>query len=225
MKQVNLYLEVGNKKTFAGAIEWPGWCRSGRDEEEALQALVAYAPRYARVLEGTGLRFEMPEDTSAMAVAERLDGDATTDFGTPGQAPDADSRAVDEGELTRFETVLDACWRAFDEARAAAQGRTLRKGPRGGGRDLEKMVGHVLDAHAAYLRKLGWKPEAGKEESVEGRLRRARQGTVDGLRAGAAGELPEHGPRGGKRWTPRYFVRRAAWHVLDHAWEIEDRMV
>jgi hypothetical protein len=26
------------------------------------------------------------------------------------------------------------------------------------------------------------------------------------------------------RWPPRYVVRRAAWHVLDHAWEIEDRI-
>jgi hypothetical protein len=26
-----------------------------------------------------------------------------------------------------------------------------------------------------------------------------------------------------KLWSPRYFVRRSAWHALDHAWEIEDR--
>jgi hypothetical protein len=38
------------------------------------------------------------------------------------------------------------------------------------------------------------------------------------------GELAERGPRGGIRWPARYYVRRAAWHVLDHAWEIEDRL-
>jgi hypothetical protein len=24
-------------------------------------------------------------------------------------------------------------------------------------------------------------------------------------------------------WTPRFAVRRSAWHALDHAWELEDR--
>ncbi len=36
-----VYLEVGPRRIFAGAIDWPGWCRSGRDEETALEALVA----------------------------------------------------------------------------------------------------------------------------------------------------------------------------------------
>ena len=32
-------------------------------------------------------------------------------------------------------------------------------------------------------------------------------------------------PRNTKRpWHPRYFIRRSAWHALDHAWEIEDRI-
>lgn len=26
-----------------------------------------------------------------------------------------------------------------------------------------------------------------------------------------------------KGWPPRYAARRIAWHVLDHAWQIEDR--
>ena len=26
-----------------------------------------------------------------------------------------------------------------------------------------------------------------------------------------------------KGWLPRYAARRIAWHVLDHAWEIEDK--
>jgi hypothetical protein len=47
---------------------------------------------------------------------------------------------------------------------------------------------------------------------------------LDGLTAAAQGKIPAQGPRGGKRWSPRYFVRRVAWHVLDHAWELEDRL-
>jgi hypothetical protein len=46
----------------------------------------------------------------------------------------------------------------------------------------------------------------------------------NGLVASVRGELPTEGPRGGVRWSARYTVRRAAWHTLDHAWEIEDRI-
>jgi hypothetical protein len=46
---------------------------------------------------------------------------------------------------------------------------------------------------------------------------------IAAARARAHGELPDQGPRGGKRWPARYAIRRSAWHALDHAWEIEDR--
>jgi hypothetical protein len=39
-----------------------------------------------------------------------------------------------------------------------------------------------------------------------------------------AGELPDFGPRGGERWPALFAIRRSAWHALDHAWEIEDRL-
>jgi hypothetical protein len=26
-------------------------------------------------------------------------------------------------------------------------------------------------------------------------------------------------------WTPRRFVRRTAWHLFDHLWEIEGRLI
>lgn len=54
-------------------------------------------------------------------------------------------------------------------------------------------------------------------------MARTRAAIRAALVAAARGELPERGPRGGAIWTPRYYVRRAAWHTLDHAWEIEDR--
>mgnify|MGYP003380452358 CR=1 FL=1 len=40
--QISVYLEIGQKRTFAGAVDWPGWCRAGRDEAAALQAPVSY---------------------------------------------------------------------------------------------------------------------------------------------------------------------------------------
>jgi hypothetical protein len=218
--QIDVYLESGKKRTFAGAIEWPGWCRSGRDEVSALQALFDYGPRYARVLQTARLGFHAPGDVAAFAVVERLEGSTTTDFGSPAAAPSGDARPVDEAELQGFQNLLEACWQAFDAAVEAGTGKELRKGPRGGGRDLEQIIEHVIGAEAAYLSRLGWKhkPEGAAD------LRAARQAALEGLTASARGELPTRGPRGGVYWTPRYFARRAAWHVLDHAWEIEDRV-
>ncbi len=222
--KVDLYLEVGKKRTFAGAVDWPGWCRSGRDEALALQALDAYGPRYARVLSAARLGFRAPADPDAFAVVERLKGNATTDFGTPGIAPSSDKRPVDDAELRRMQAILKACWRTFDKAVSAAQGKELRKGPRGGGRDLDKIVEHVLGADEGYLSALGWKFKPDRSKDLQKQLVSVRRAVLEGLAAAARGETPKRGPRGGARWTPRYFVRRSAWHVLDHAWEIEDRM-
>ncbi len=221
-KSLNVYLEVGAKKTFAGALDWPGWCRSGRDQESALQALCDYGPRYARVLRGSRLDFSAPADVSAFAVVERLAGDATTDFGAPGIAPAADKRPVDDAELARLQTILRASWRALDTAVGAAAGKELRKGPRGGGREVSQMVRHVLDAEGAYLSRLGFKLENKGEAGKE--LNAARKEILAALASAAHGEVEPRGPRGGARWSPRYFVRRDTWHILDHAWEIGDRM-
>jgi hypothetical protein len=210
---------VGNKRVFACAIEWPGWARSGRDEEAALEALFAYALRYARVLRGTRLGFQVPQDVSALAVVERLRGTATTDFGAPDVSPAADAKPVPDTDLRRFTTLFRACWRAFDRAAEAAENVELTKGPRGGGRDLEKIVDHVLGSDESYLSMIGAKAPKG---GPDGRAERVRRAVIGGLDVAVRQGVPP-GPRGGKRWTPRYFVRRTVWHSLDHAWEIEDR--
>jgi hypothetical protein len=226
--KIDVYFEVGKKRTFAGAIDWPGWCRSGRDEKSALQALLDYAPRYARVLRASRLGFRAPADASAFAVVERLSGDTTTDFGAPGVAPSGDTRPVDDAELRRLQALLRACWRTFDASVRAATGKELRKGPRGGGRELGGVVEHVLGAEAGYLSQLGWKLPRGVADDPDKALSETRKAILDALaaaaRGAARGGVPVRGPRGGVRWTPRYFVRRSAWHVLDHAWEIEDRV-
>jgi hypothetical protein len=220
---IPVYLEAGKKRVFAGAIDWPGWSRSGKNEESALEALAAYGPRYAAVLSAAKLGFNAPKDASEFTVIERLEGDATTDFGAPGKAPLADERPVDEVEFGRMQAVLRACWKALDTAAQAAQGKVLTKGPRGGGRDLDEILQHVLEADAGYLGRIGAKYRP-KEESDPGKeLVRMRPFILGALSAVACGEPVRTGPRGGTRWTPRYFVRRSAWHVLDHAWEIEDR--
>src|SRR5687768_9338579 len=129
--KINVYLEIGQKRTFAGALDWPGWCRSGRDEDSALQALFDYGLRYGRVLSRAHLGFKAPTNPSAFVLVERLKGNATTDFGAPGVAPSSDAKPVNAAEVQRFQRVLRACWRAFDAAIDSATGKTLRSGPRG----------------------------------------------------------------------------------------------
>ncbi|MCL4298337.1 MAG: hypothetical protein KJ077_21550 [Anaerolineae bacterium] len=223
--KISVYLEIGQKRTFAGAVDWPGWCRSGRDEAAALQALLDSGPRYARILRSARLGFQAPTDESAFTVIERLEGDSTTDFGAPSIAPSSDAQPVDDAELEHLQKLLKACWQAFDAAVQTASGKELRKGPRGGGRDVEGIARHVLGAEAGYLSALGWKLKQGEADELSEELARTRQAVLDALAAAAHGEIPERGPRGGVRWTPRYFVRREAWHVLDHVWEIEDRLL
>jgi hypothetical protein len=221
---VAIYLEQGQKRTFAGAIEWPGWCRGGRDAESAIGELVAYGPRYAQVLQTRSIAFQAPEEPSALSVAEQLTGTTTTDFGAPDVAPAADSRPLDAAELDRLRLILEACWAAFDAAVVAAEGRELRRGPRGGGRDREGIVEHVMGAEQGYLGRLAWKrPQAGGDLSAQ--LSATHEAALAALAAAGRGELPERGPRGGTIWAPRYYVRRVAWHVLDHLWELEDRQV
>ena len=204
--QTAVYLEVGQKKTFAGALDWPGWCRSARDEETALASLVGYAPRYAGIFSRTTIDFVPPDDPAALTVVERLAGTSTTDFGVPDVAPARDAEPFDEAGRERSEAILTAIWRAFDRAVEAAEGKELRKGPRGGGRERDGIARHVLGADAAYLRRVGQKFSQDDGAPLDDALRRTREAIRAALAAGARGEIPPAGPRGGALWTPRYFV-------------------
>ena len=55
-------------------------------------------------------------------------------------------------------------------------------------------------------------------------LGRIRQAILNALARAALSKIPEQGFRSGVIWTPRHYVRNLAWHTLDHAWEIEDRI-
>jgi hypothetical protein len=159
-----------------------------------------------------------------LVVVEHLKGNATTDFGAPNLAWSDDKRPISQPEMKRFQKILQACWTGLDEAVQAATGKSLRKGPRGGGRDLTKIVEHVYDVDVAYLKSLGGKLKPRVKADLSQNLAQVRQEILTTLLAAERGEIPEHGPRGGIRWTPRYLVRRLAWHELDHVWEIESRI-
>jgi hypothetical protein len=164
-------------------------------------------------------------DASAFSVVERLEGNAGTDFGAPAVPPSGDAEPVNDVELQRSRTLLQALWQTFDAAVLAAEGKELRKGPRGGGRDLEGIIRHVLEGEKAYLSQLGGSLK-GVEIPADPRqgYEPVHQAIQSALGAAARGELPRVGPRGGLRWTPRFFVRYSAWHLLDHTWELEDRI-
>jgi hypothetical protein len=219
-KTLPVYLEVGAKRVFAGALDWPGWCRAGRDEGDALESLVAYGQRYVRAVRSAARGLRLPKDVSGMKVVERLKGNATTDFGAPGIAPESDATPLAGRELKRLEALLQACWVAFDASARAAVMANLRKGPRGGGRDLDAIVAHVLDADAAYLSGLGGAYHAPAGANA---MEQMRRDFLEVLAERAGGAMPVSTRRKRPYWTPRYAVRRAAWHALDHAWEIEDR--
>lgn len=222
---MEVYLEIGQKRVFAGVIAWPGWCRAGRNKASALQSLLDYAPRYARILQAAQIEFRPPTDVARFMVVEQLEGNATTDFGAPDIVSSSDLKPFDEATFERFQSLLKAYWQAFDAAVQAASGKELRKGPRGGGRELEGIIEHVVGAERSYLGRLAWKLKKGEPESLSEELDRTRQAVLEALAAAVRGELPDRGPRGGVLWPPRYFVRRLAWHDLDHLWEIEDRVI
>jgi hypothetical protein len=218
---MELFIETGKKKVFAGAIEWPGWCRSGKNEDNAILELKNYGSRYAQMFGGSEVDFQTPDSISDFSISERHKGNATTDFGAPSIKLDADSEPITEQDFERLQKILIACWQKLDQAREKAMGKELRKGPRGGGRDLDKILDHVNGANQAYLKRLAWK---GENRSVD-EMDQARQDMMNALEIAVREGLPEKGPRGGEIWTVRYFIRRTAWHILDHAWEIEDRIM
>jgi len=205
-------VEATPKKAFATAVDWPGWSRSGKTEELALAALADYAPRYAVVAVEAGLPFE-PGDYE---VVERTGGAGGTDFGVPSAITDLDRRAVDAAEAQRQTRLVEAAWTVFARVAAGAP-EELRKGPRGGGRDRDKMVGHVIEAEGAYAREMGIKmtqPDPADPAAIA--LLRTAMTSV--LREPSDGSA-----LAGRKWTTRYASRRIAWHALDHAWEMEDR--
>ncbi len=224
MNIIKIFVESGKKKVFTGAIDWPGWCRGGRHENSALQALFDYAPRYAQVLANQEIDFQSPAEITDFSVVERYVGNVTTDFGAPAIELDADQAPLDQAAFERFRKILEGCWESFDFAMGAAAGKELRKGPRGGGRDLEKIMEHVIDADRSYLSRLAWKYKRDASLTQVEELGQSREAILNALEVAVTEGLPERGPRGGIIWPPRYFIRRVAWHVLDHAWEIEDRI-
>jgi len=220
---IRVVLEVAPKRTFASALDWPGWSRSGRTEDEAIDALLRCASRYAAVAKRASVSFAPPAKPEGTEVVDRMRGGGVTEFGAPGKPSALEDEPVSPATLKRLLTLLRASWSTFDAAAEHAADAKLAKGPRGGGRDLDTIIAHVREAEVAYLGKLGSRGPASASESAEEPLALLRSTFADALVSVVAGTPPADPSRTRKLWSPRYSVRRAAWHVLDHAWEIEDR--
>jgi hypothetical protein len=215
---VRVYLEAGTTRVFASALDWPGWSRRAKTDDEALDTLATYAPRYAAVAKRAGLHFtaaSIPTFEVVERIPARPKGTFShVDFGALGEPAATDVDALSAAEAKRQTALLEAAWAVLDDVVAHAP-EQLRKGPRGGGRDRDAVAAHVVAAETAYARKLGVRHKAPATADDVAAL---RADIVQTLATARAGEPPV-----ANGWLPRYAARRIAWHVLDHAWEIEDR--
>ena len=211
----HVYIESGKSRCFACSLDWPGLSRVGKGEEAALSALSDYVPRYAVVAAKAGVRFPMTEEQPWSVVQRVPTRSGGADFGAPTTVLDSDSADWPAAEVARTAALLAAGWELLDEVAAGAP-QALRKGPRGGGRDRDAITQHVAGAEQMFGRKVGLKlpvPHEGEHEVVMAN----RAAILDWCRSGGA-IVPER-----PGWPPRYASRRLIWHILDHAWEIEDR--
>jgi hypothetical protein len=215
---IRVMIELGRKKAVAvaTAFDWPGWDRSGKSEAEALQVLAAYRPRYAKVARLAGLGTEF-RAAGEIAVVERLQGVGMTDFyglSYRSAGPEYEPMSVEACE--RKIALLRASWTYFDDV-ASRVSAELRKGPRGGGRDRDKIIRHANGAEIhEFAKKVGVKtPLDARERPKE--LRAHREAFCAAIR-----EYNARGPMA-RTWTLQFVIRHSAYHMLDHAWEMEDR--
>ncbi len=135
----------------------------------------------------------------------------------PERVTDLDRRPSSLADAERLAAIVAASWAIFDRVVAGAPA-ALRKGPRGGGRDRDKIVAHVVEADWYYSREMGPRiPQPDPTDRAAVEVERAAM--LEILRQPSDGS-----PLAGRKWPVRYAARRVAWHALDHAWEIEDRI-
>jgi len=216
-KPVRIMLEQGKKKrVVACAFDWPGWDRSTRIGGDVLAVLESYRPRYAKVAELAGYGAEFGA-TAGFKVVEQVEGTGMTDYyGVSGRTATAETKPMTAAECERKIALLEAAWTTFDTT-ADRVSSELRLGPRGGGRSRERIIRHVNGAEIGdFAPKVGVKmPDETLDDPKA--LRAYRKAVVKGIR--------DHHARGepARSWALQFLIRRLTWHMLDHAWELEDR--
>jgi hypothetical protein len=214
---LRVILEVGkSRRVVAGAMDWPGLDRWGTSEDDAVAKLLRYSDRYVAVADRAGLAsaFERATDVD---VVERVPGSSSTDFWGVAHVPSQIEREIlSRTDLERRLGLLQACWSRFDEV-AATVSVELRPGGRGGGRSHDQIVRHVYGTEPdQFSRKIEVRTPIAEVFTPEG-LAAHRRAYLDAIRAyNAEG-------RAARTWPIQFLIRRTANHVMDHAWELEDR--
>ena len=208
-----------DKRSVAFSIDWPGWSRGAKSAELALATLESYRERYRPVASLAGLEGEF-DAAGPLEVVEDKVGTGSTDFWAISFSPCAAERSdpMDDAALERGIAVLRACWAFFDGV-AARVSPEMRKGPRGGGRDRDRIIRHAIRTESEdFAKQVGLRNAEESALTPEG-LRHHRETYIAAMRAYNAGEVT----RRMRSWTLPFLIRHSAFHTLDHAWEMEDK--
>jgi hypothetical protein len=204
------------KRWVAVAADWPGLERGAKTEDEAVEKLVRYLPRYLPVAKRVRLGSEFASQTVPDIIG-RYTGTGSTDFWGISFAPSPlDHEPYDAPTFDRQAGLLRAAWAEFDET-AARVSAELRPGPRGGGRSRDRIVRHVLANEGGDFSKRVKALSELEDLLTPGGLAHHRDRFVEAMRAW----YEEGKPLG--NWTIPYLLRHTAYHVLDHTWEMQDR--
>jgi hypothetical protein len=206
------------KRSVAYGIDWPGWSRGARSAELAMRTLESYRERYRPVAALAGMAGEFDAAGPLHVVEDRV-GTGSTDFWGISFSPSATERdPMGEADLERGIALLRACWVYFDGV-AARVSPLMRKGPRGGGRDRDRIIRHTIRTESEdFAKRLGLRIPEGAALTPDG-LRRHREAYVAAMRSYDAGRAD----RRMRSWTLPFLIRHSAYHCLDHAWEMQDK--
>ena len=207
-----------DKRSVAFSLDWPGWSRGAKTVALALDTLESYRERYRPVATLAGMTSEFDASGPIEVVEDRV-GTGSTDFWGISFSPSATEQGpMGEAELERGITLLQASWAYFDGV-AARVSPEMRKGPRGGGRDRDRIIRHTIRTESEdFAKQVGLRIPEEAALSPDG-LRHHREAYVAAMRAYNAGQVP----RRMRTWTLPFLIRHSAFHTLDHAWEMEDK--
>jgi hypothetical protein len=207
-----------DKRSVAYAIDWPGWSRGAKSADLALQILESYRERYRPIADLAGMAREFDAAGSLEVVEDRI-GTGSTDFWGISFSPSAAEHGpMGDAEFDRAIALLRASWTFFDGV-AARVSPEMRKGPRGGGRDRHRIIRHTIRTESEdFAKQVGLRIPEEAALSPDG-LRQHRKDYVAAMRAYNAGEVEK--PM--RSWTLPFLIRHSAFHMLDHAWEMEDK--
>ena len=206
------------KKVAAFAIDWPGWSRGAKAPDAAVELLETYRERYRPIARLAGLEAEF-DRAGDLEIVEDHVGVGSTDFWGISFAPSSFELApMGEDELERKVALLEAAWQFFDNV-AARVSLELEKGPRGGGRNRDQIVRHVVGNEWHDLAKKVGVLTPPDDLLTPAGIRSHRDDFVAAMRDyNAEGKLGR-----GRNWTIPLLLRHTAFHALDHAWEMEDK--